>query len=369
MTVSPLHRLGEAALPGQISSNDNLSVAWQSPSNIAIVKYWGKKNGQVPVTPSLGMTLDRANTRTRVQVSGSQPLKGLAAVNGDPDHPFLPKMRQLLQWMAVEIPVLNRLTLDASTVNSFPHSTGIASSASGISAFTLCLLGIAGKILDVAIARDELMHMASYAARMGSGSACRSLFGGFTVWGASSQVTGSSDEFAIPVPAFVHPGMLSLRDAILVLSSDPKDLPSTLGHRSMDGHPFLEGRIGQANRNLGEALHALAANDFEKLCTVAECEALTLHALLMSADPGTLLMKPATVEVIHRVREARKNGLPLFFTLDAGANVHVLYPGDAADRVEKYIIDALQPLCEEGRVIYDGCGKGPVRLNGDNLSP
>jgi diphosphomevalonate decarboxylase len=369
MTVSPLHRLRDVALPEQFLMNENLSVAWQSPSNIAIVKYWGKKNGQIPATTSLGMTLDRANTQTRVQVLIDQPVKGLVSVNGDPNHPFLPKMRQLLQWMADEIPVLNRITLAATTANSFPHSTGIASSASGISAFTLCLLSIAGKMLNIAIANGDLMHMASYAARMGSGSACRSLFGGFTVWGESSLVHGSSDEFAIPVSASVHPDMLSLRDTILVVSSFPKSLPSAQGHKSMNGHPFLDGRIGQANENLGEALHALTANDFEKLCTVAECEAFTLHALLMSANPGILLMKPATVEVIHRVREARKNGLPLFFTLDAGANVHVLYPADSADIVEKFIIDALQPLCEAGRMIYDGCGKGPVRLRVYNLNP
>jgi diphosphomevalonate decarboxylase len=163
----------------------------------------------------------------------------------------------------------------------------------------------------------------------------------------------------------VHSEMLTLNDAILVISGKPKVLSSTMGHQSMESHPFAGSRIIQAGHNLVEAINALTVNDFEKLCTVAECEALTLHALLMSASPGTLLMKPATVEVIHRVVEARKNGLPVFFTLDAGANVHVMYQDVSASGVEKFIADALQPLCENGRVIFDRCGPGPIRLNGN----
>jgi diphosphomevalonate decarboxylase len=137
----------------------------------------------------------------------------------------------------------------------------------------------------------------------------------------------------------------------------------------MNGHPFFDGRIIQANRNLEEALLALSANDFEKLSLIAEGEALTLHALIMSANPGTLLMKSSTVEIIHRVRDARKSGLPLFFTLDAGANVHVMYPAAAAVVAEKYIADSLQPLCEEGRVIFDECGNGPISLIPQPLLP
>ena len=369
MNNSPLARLKDISAERQLSGIESLSMGWQSPSNIALVKYWGKKNGQMPATPSLSMTLDRAFTQTRVDVKTDQPVKGLVSLNGEPDHPFLPKMKQFLQWMGSEIPLLNQLTLSCTTLNSFPHSTGIASSASGISAFTLCLLSVADHVLHTEIPGEELIHMASYAARMGSGSACRSLYGGFTVWGEASSVPGSSDEFAIPVAGLVHPDMLLLKDAILVVSANPKSLPSTSGHRTMNGHPFFDGRIGQANQNLAEAMHALSDNDFELLSSIAEYEALTLHALIMSANPGTLLMKPATVEVIHRVSDARKSGLPLFFTLDAGANVHVMYPTAAAVSVEKYIADALQPLCEEGRVIFDGCGEGPVCLIPQPLLP
>jgi len=363
MSVSPLSRLKEVAVSGRYSPKENFSISWQSPSNIALVKYWGKKSGQLPATPSLSMTLDKARTTTRVDVAFDAPRKGLLSVNGDPDHPFLPKMQMLFDWLSCGIPALNGITLHAVTSNSFPHSTGIASSASGISAFALCLLTISCRILNLELSGDELMHMASYAARIGSGSACRSLFAGYAVWGETSCLSGTSDEFAISSAAFVHPDMLTLHDAILVISGKPKSLPSTQGHQSMEGHPFFSNRIIQAGQHLEEALRALSANDFEKLCSVAEREALTLHALMMSANPGTLLMKPSTVEVIGLVRDGRKNGLSLFFTLDAGANVHVMYPDASSAEVEKYISEVLKPLCEDGRVIFDRCGSGPVMLN------
>ena len=349
-------------IPSSSGDTANLCVTWQCPSNIALVKYWGKKPGQLPASPSLSMTLNHAVTQTSVTVLDGSASQGLLSVNGDPGHPFLPKMQQLLLHMAEELPVLNRVSLAVTTENSFPHSTGIASSASGIGAFALCLLSIGRQLMQQEISSDELLHLASRAARMGSGSACRSLYGGYSAWGETAGLQRSSDEYAIPVSALVHPEMLKMRDAILVISSSPKSMPSTLGHKSMEGHPFYTGRIAQANQNMEEMLKSLAGNDFEKLCIIAEGEALTLHALMMSASPGIMLMLPSTVEVIHRVRYARKSGLPLCFTLDAGANVHVLYPDKSAGAVEAFISDALGPLCEGGRIIFDSCGGGPVRL-------
>ena len=362
MSISPLSPLNGMDLSAGLSAGDNFKVAWQSPSNIALVKYWGKKEGQLPASPSLSMTLEKAITRTQVNVLADQPEKGLVLLNGTTDHPFLPKMRQFFEWMISQAPVLSKITLSVTTENSFPHSTGIASSASGMSAFALCLISIASAIQGLEADEAGTMSMASFASRMGSGSACRSLYPGFSAWGATPFLSGSSDEFATPISEFVHPEMLLLRDAILVISASQKSLPSTMGHQSMNGHPFFAGRITQAGKNMEDTLAALSANDFEKLGMIAENEALTLHALIMSANPGTILLKPATVEVIHRVQEARKNGLPLFFTLDAGANVHVLYQAGSALAVEKFIMESLQPLCENGRVIFDCCGPGPKQL-------
>jgi diphosphomevalonate decarboxylase len=341
----------------------NFSVAWQSPSNIALIKYWGKKNGQLPLNPSLSISLDKAFSQTHLHVSVGEPAKGLVSVNGDVNHPFLPKMQQLFQWMVQEIPALGQLTLLADTSNSFPHSTGIASSASGLSAFALCMFDVVQKISEAELSYPEIQKMASYLARIGSGSACRSVYGGYTVWGKTPMIQESSDEYAVSITEHIHPDLLSLHDAILIVSTRPKQLSSSLGHRSMNDHPFLNSRITQANQNLSEILLDLKCNVFERLASVAENEALTLHALLMSANPGVILMQPGTIEIIRQVREARHKGMAVFFTLDAGANVHVMYPSSSAREVEQFIASDLQPFCEDGRIIFDSCGSGPAPLN------
>jgi diphosphomevalonate decarboxylase len=148
-----------------------------------------------------------------------------------------------------------------------------------------------------------------------------------------------------------------------VISGSAKEISSTQGHKAMEVHPFLHGREKQAGHNIAETLEALRSGDFERLALVAENEALTLHALMMSASPGTILMKPATVEAIGRVRNARRNGLPLFFTLDAGANLHLLYPASADSLINPFIETELKPLCENGQVIFDRCGGGPEALD------
>ncbi len=318
----------------------------------------------MPINPSLSMTLSQAFTRTRLEAVVEDNVAGLVSVNGDPRHPFIPKMQRLLDLLSGGIPLLGNLAFTAETENSFPHSTGIASSASGISAFALCLLDIANQVATPEVPFNKWMQMVSYASRLGSGSACRSLYGGFTVWGRTALVADSSDDFAVAVRKELHPAMMSLCDAILIVSSEQKEVASTLGHRSMDHHPFRQGRVIQANSNLEETLRALAANDFDKLGDIAENEALSLHALLMSASPGVILVKPGTLEIIRRVRAQRKIGIPLFFTLDAGANVHLLYPRAAAEAAEAVIRGELAPFCEGGRVIYDHCGTGPARLTG-----
>jgi diphosphomevalonate decarboxylase len=135
-----------------------IRAEWESPSNIALVKYWGKKEGQLPTNPSLSMTLNKAVTRTSVVAVLTEEVKNHLIVNGDPDHPFAFKLKNLVQWLVSEIPTLERYSLQVKTTNTFPHSAGIASSASGISAFTLCLLTIISKITGKEIPEGELLY-------------------------------------------------------------------------------------------------------------------------------------------------------------------------------------------------------------------
>lgn len=336
-----------------------LVASWRSPSNIALVKYWGKLDGQLPANPSLSMTLDKAFTQTRVEAVTTQGGGRVGTLNGDPEHPFKAKLDQLLQWLTAEVPQLGMFTFNLTTSNSFPHSTGIASSASGLSAFTLCLIEIASKAAGLTPDQDMLMQMASFASRMGSGSACRSLFGGFTVWGETGLVPGASGLFAVPVNGQIHPSFRNLHDAILVVSTVPKALPSSRGHSLMKAHPFASARLVQAHTNLATCVAALSDGDTEKLASVCENEALTLHSLIMTSGGGQVLMEPATISIIKRVQYARRGGLPLFFTLDAGPNVHLLYPQSDHEPVEAFIRNELLSFCEQGKIIFDQCGSGP----------
>src|ERR1035438_1418454 len=159
---------------------ETIISCWKSPSNIALVKYWGKKEGHLPQNPSISMTLKQSCSATCIEAVWTKENGGrIRSVNSDVQHPFLPKMEHFLKWLIHEIPVLGNFHFRVETSNSFPHSTGIASSASGISAFTLCMLSIAEKVNGSEFPVGEFMTMASFASRMGSGSASRSLFGGY----------------------------------------------------------------------------------------------------------------------------------------------------------------------------------------------
>jgi diphosphomevalonate decarboxylase len=343
-------------------SHETIRVVWESSSNIALVKYWGKRSGQLPANPSLSMTLSRAYTRTAAEVRKTSGAAELVSLNGNPQHPFLLKLRPFFQWLTQQMPVLEGYSCSITTENSFPHSTGIASSASGISAFTLCMIDVASQIAGINMSDKHLLQLASFAARMGSGSACRSLYGGFSAWGESRALTGSSDLFAIPINDMVHPDMARLHDAILVVSSKPKSVASSLGHTLMNQHPFAPVRFAQAGEHITEALQALKSGDFELLGEIAENEALTLHSFIMTSPGGNLLFEPESIAILKKIRLARSSGLPLFYTLDAGPNVHLLYPPDAAVNVESFINTELLPFCEEGKVIFDKRGEGPQKI-------
>lgn len=346
---------------GIVDFPDVLEACWRSPSNIALVKYWGKKQGQLPANPSLSMTLSKAVTYTGVRAYPASPAS--ISINDDIHHPFIPKLQKLYHLLSEELTVLRDLSLEVRTENSFPHSTGIASSASGISAFTLCLLNIAATLSGSSTDSSAFFRAASYASRLGSGSACRSLYGGFTLWGKTGIVSGTSDLEAVPVNEIVHPDFLHLRDTILIVSSEPKSLASSWGHNLMDTHPFARSRYIQANKNLVMILRALNEGDFDLLAAISENEALSLHALMMTSTDQGFLIRPGTVEIIQKIRNARKNGLPVFFTLDAGPNVHMLYPKRYSAEVEWFTNDELIMHCENQKTIVDYCGEGPVPIH------
>lgn len=338
-----------------------VTVCWRSPSNIALVKYWGKKGIQQPVNPSISLTLSGAYTETRIEAYPCEPgieAKAEVFFEGNAHEGFNQRILGFLNSITGIFPFLLQTTLRIETKNTFPHSAGIASSASGFSALALGLCS-----LQEMLGKEKLPDfyaIASYVARLGSGSACRSLYGGFTLWGETASLSGSSDHYAVPLNG-IHPVFENLRDAILLVGKGEKKVSSSAGHGRMEDHPFAEARIAQANRNTVELLEALRNGDVNTFIRITENEALTLHALMMASQPGFILMEPETVEIINKIQDFRTStGIQVCFTLDAGPNIHLLFFEQDREHVHQLIVEDLLKNNKQNDWIDDGYGKGPV---------
>ncbi len=320
--------------------------SWRSPANIALVKYWGKKGHQLPANPSLSMTLKECFTETKIQFRPAAKLDVKISLAGKPQEQFAEKIRNFLHSLSTELPWLDGLSLDIETKNTFPHGAGIASSASGLSAIALCLMDYIQPTMD-----EQFFKRASYIARLASGSACRSVFGGFTTWG------DESDLFASPIE--VHRDLAHLHDTIVVVSSAEKSVTSTKGHERMSEHAFKEARFSQAKNNFVKIRSALTSGDMHEVGRITESEAFSLHAMMMTAPDSFTLLKPQSLMAIELVRDFRReSGLPVYFTLDAGPNLHLIYPEEGARKIETFIEHELGPLSE--KIIRDQRGEGPT---------
>jgi diphosphomevalonate decarboxylase len=340
------------------------SVGWEAPSNIAIVKYWGKFPGQIPANASLSMTLEEAVTKTRIGYSWLKDADGVQldfAFEGKKAPDFEKRIKRYLDSIAAYFPWLSQIKLTISSENTFPHSSGIASSASAMGALSLGLCELEEQLYGQAVA-ENFFRKASFMGRLGSGSAARSLYGKFSVWGYTASCKDSSDEYAIPVEN-MHENFLGMRDSILIIESGKKQVSSSMGHDLMKTNPYAKLRFDAAEENMQRLCSIVREGDLRQFIDVMENEALTLHAMMMTSRPGFLLMQANSVEAIHRIREYRKeSGMTLGFTLDAGANVHLLYPKNEAGQIGKFIDDELKGLCENELVLHDRMGDGPVKL-------
>jgi len=349
----------------EVSLNSPVSVSWQSPSNIAFIKYWGKHGIQLPVNPSLSMTLSQAYTETKLTALPRRE-EGLPELEfrfeGEPNKAFGKRMNQFLETIIEIFPWIRQVSLKLETYNTFPHSAGIASSASAFSALALCLCSLDSELNGILLNEVEFRFKASYIARLGSGSACRSVFPGLCVWGYTEALPGSSDQVAVPV-SDIHPVFTTLNDTIILVNKTEKSVSSSEGHNRMINHPFAEARIQQAGKNMVDLLAALKTGDKKTFIRIVENEALTLHALMMTSNMGYMLMHPETVRIINRIQEIRKEtGLDICFTLDAGPNVHLIYFKDQIEQVNDIIVDDLLKNNKQNLKINDYYGSGPVKL-------
>ena len=340
------------------------STAWKSPSNIALVKYWGKFGRQYPSNPSVSFTLSEAYSTLNMKVSSADSLSCQLEFHGQREAAFEERIFRFLQSIKDDYPWLEHAAIDMSSTNSFPHSAGIASSASAMSALALCLVDVDMQVHQQTWTdSSSFRQKASVVARLASGSASRSVYPMLARWGISTASNNGSNEYAEYAGEGIHSMFSDYKNSILILSSATKSVSSSAGHQLMEGNRFADVRFKQANENLEQLLRAMTTGDMAEFIRIVEEEALTLHALMMTSNPSYILMEPQTIEAIRAIRAFRRESdIPVCFTLDAGPNIHMLYPTSFSSQVETWRDAVLQPLCEEGRIIEDHVGQGPERL-------
>ncbi|HWS59632.1 MAG TPA: hypothetical protein VN182_01750 [Flavobacterium sp.] len=359
-------------IPSQYSQSiESGNFQWSSPSNIALVKYWGKKDKQIPANPSVSFTLNNCKTITKLAFAKKHSQDTFSfdlLFEGKPKEDFKPKIQQFFERVLVYLPFLKEYHFTIDTKNTFPHSSGIASSASGMAALAMNLMSLEkalSRSFGTEMTDDYFYQKASFLARLGSGSACRSVKGEVVVWGNHNNIQGSSDLFGVEFPNKIHENFKNFQDTILLVDKGEKQVSSSVGHNLMNGHPFAERRFEQAHENLDKLIAVFESGNLDEFITIVESEALTLHSMMMTSIPYFILMKPNTLEIINKIWKFRnETKTPVCFTLDAGANVHVLYPENTKESVLQFINNELVGYCQNGNYICDQIGIGSQLLIG-----
>ena len=333
---------------------------WQAPSNIALVKYWGKTAPQLPKNASLSFTLSGAQTQTEVNFtplsSSAKKVSFSILFEGKEKPSFRPKLEAFFDHIVASQPFLLHYDVAISSHNTFPLSSGIASSASSLAALAACLVDFESQLSPI----DEKLKFEkiSFLARLGSGSACRSVQGPMMAWGTHPSLETSSDLTAVTVDD-IHPIFTTYCDTILLVDKGQKQVSSTLGHKLMHNHPYASQRFAQANAQITALLPVLKSGNLDDFIPIVEKEALDLHAMMMTSNPYFILMQPNTLHIINAVWKFRaETEIPLCFTLDAGANVHLLYPSNVADSVKAFIASDLLQFCQNRQCVHDVVGMG-----------
>ncbi len=342
--------------------NPHFTAYWRCPSNIAIVKYWGKKDEQLPCNASLSLTLSASYTELKATLSektSNEEVELVYYFEGQRLESFEARIIKYLNKHKAHFSFLSKYRLVLESKNSFPHSTGIASSASAFGALSLVLVDLYEQTEGKKIS-DNPTQTASEFARLGSGSACRSIYSGWAQWGKAENDTLGSDTHAVQITE-VHEVFQNMHDAILVVDDEPKKVSSTAGHALMNGHPYAEQRFKQANERVMQLREILRTGDLQGFIEITESEALTLHAMMMTSKDYYLLMRPNTIAVIEEIFKFREQtNIPLCFTLDAGPNIHLLYPDNQKQNVENFIRERISTWVKS--TIFDRAGFGPMQL-------
>jgi diphosphomevalonate decarboxylase len=327
----------------QINSAQTKSATAFAHPNIAFIKYWGNRDEalRLPANGSISMNLKGLETCTSVTFTVSRQYDSLTLNNKPVIGAGLQRVSALLDLVR-QMAEIN-LRAEVISVNNFPSGVGIASSASAFAALALAATQAAGlKLSEAALSR---------LARRGSGSACRSIPGGFVEW---QMGTGDADSYAISI---APPRRWHLVDCIAMLSSEHKSTGSTEGHALAGTSPLQATRVADAPRRLEICRNALQQRDFTALAEIIELDSDMMHAVMMTSRTPLFYWQAATLSVMQTIRKARREGLPVCYTIDAGPNVHVITEAAEVERVDCL----LRSIPGVQEVVMANVG-GPARL-------
>ncbi|GJQ62704.1 MAG: diphosphomevalonate decarboxylase [Melioribacteraceae bacterium] len=304
-----------------------MTVKVKANANIALVKYWGKREPKLnlPAVGSISATLDNLNTETEISIatSGNDEI----IYNGKPaNEKEYGRISNFLNSFRKEFGVKDFFSIN--TINNFPSGAGLASSASGFAA----LAAGVNKISNTRISDREL----SILARKGSGSAARSIFGGFVEMKTGEGVDSHTDYAEQIAPA----NHWDLSVVILVTSGKQKKISSTDGmNATAYSSPYYNSWISSSKFDLYEAKKAIKQKDFEKLADVTEFSTLKMHGLAMAARPGIIYWNGTTLDLINEVKDMRTAGSPVFFTIDAGPQLKIFTPSENVTKIKDHFSD------------------------------
>ncbi len=312
----------------------------QAFSNIAFIKYWGNRDNELrlPSNSSISMNLDGLFTRTTVSFQPSLPFDELIINGHEATGRGLDRVSYILDLVREKAGI--KMKAEVMSENNFLAGAGIASSAAAFAALAVA----ASKAAGLDLSEREL----SVLARRGSGSASRSIPAGFVEWQMGEN---EDDSFAFSIAPVDH---WNLVDCVAIVSSTHKKTGSTEGHAIAGTSPLQEARVADAPRRLEICRNVILKKDFEAFANIIEHDSDMMHSVMMTSNPPLMYWQSATVEIFHQVREWRASGLPVGYTVDAGANVHVICLGEYKVEVEK----RLREIPGVSNVLVAGVGGG-----------
>jgi diphosphomevalonate decarboxylase len=324
-----------------------MKVTAIAPSNIAFIKYWGKKDEvlRLPVNGSISMNLSNLLTTTTVEFSPDyeedvviinkkqEPNEGSRAIK------HLDRIRKMAKI---------KYKAKVVTENNFPSGTGLSSSASGFAALSAAGVKAAG----LSLSEKEL----SILARQGSGSACRSIPNGFTEW-----LDGNTSDTSYAVSLYPT-DYWEIADVVAVVSKNKKEVSTTEGQKLANSSPFFALRVSRMEEKIKLIKKYIREKDFTRFGELVEAEALELHAIMMTSMPSLLYLLPASLKIMHLVKRWRSEGLETYFTVNTGQDIHIICRSKDIEKLET----RLSQIPEVSKIIPNHTGKG-VRLSDKHL--